>query len=229
MPISDSVGYLQQSFADLSSALLMFVPQLIIGIVIFVLGWLVGAILGRIVSQVINALRVDGALRSAGVEDVLARGGFSLNTGYFFGELVKWFIIVAFLIAALEVLGLTQVNLFLQQVVLLYIPNVIVAAIIILLAAVIADLAKKVVVASAKATGAMSAHFAGGVAKWSIWVFAILIALAQLNIATEFMQMLFLGVVTALSLAFGLAFGLGGKEAAADYIKKLRDDISHRD
>jgi len=225
MLVQDSVGFLQQSFYDLWSAVIAFVPNIVVAIIVFVVGWVVGAILGRIVAQIIHALRVDNALRSAGVEEVLSRAGFNLNSGRFLGELVKWFIIVVFLVTALEILGLTQVNIFLQEVVLLYLPQVIVAVLILLLAAVIAELAKNVVIASARAAGAHSVNLMGGVTKWAIWAFAVLAALSQLGIATAFVQTLFTGVVIALSLGFGLAFGLGGKEAAADYISKVRREI----
>jgi hypothetical protein len=229
MLVQDSVGFLQQSFYDLWSAVIAYVPNIIVAILIFIIGWVVGAIIGRIVAQVVHALRVDNALRGAGVEEVLSKAGFNLNSGRFVGELVKWFIIIVFLVASLDVLGLTQVNIFLQEVVLLYLPQVIVAVLILLLAAVIAEIAKNIVVASAKAAGAHSVNLMGGVTKWSIWIFAVLAALSQLGVAASFVQTLFTGVVIALSLGFGLAFGLGGKEAASDYIKKMKKEIGGHD
>jgi len=83
-----------------------------------------------------------------------------------------------------------------------------------------------VVVASAKTAGMSSAHFAGSIAKWSVWVFAILVALSQLGIAAAFSQTLFTGIVIALSLAIGLSFGLGGQEAAGRFIERLRSDMN---
>ena len=229
MLVQDSVGFLQQSFYDLWAAVIAYVPNIVVAIIIFVIGWVIGAIVGRIIAQIIHALRVDNALRGAGIEEVLSKAGFNLNSGRFIGELVKWFIIVVFLVASLDVLGLTQVNIFLQEVVLLYLPQVIVAVLILLLAAVIAELSKNVVVASAKAAGAHSVNLMGSVTKWSIWIFAVLAALSQLGVAASFVQTLFTGVVIALSLGFGLAFGLGGKEAASDYIKKMKKEISSHD
>lgn len=227
MIVQESVGFLQQSFYDLWAAVIAYVPNIVVAVLIFIIGWVIGAIIGRIVAQVVHALRVDNALRGAGVEEVLSKAGFNLNAGRFVGELVKWFIIVVFLVASLDVLGLTQVNIFLQEVVLLYLPQVIVAVLILLLAAVIAEMAKNIVVASAKAAGAHSINLMGSVTKWSIWIFAVLAALSQLGVASSFVQTLFTGVVIALSLGFGLAFGLGGKDAAADYIKKMKREIGN--
>ena len=160
------------------------------------------------------------------MDDVMSRAGFTLDSGSFLGGLVKWFVIVLFLVASLEVLGLTQVNIFLQQVVLLYLPQVIVAVLILLVAAVVAEVVQSVVTGAAKAAGMSSARFLGTVSRWAIWVFAALAALGQLGVATPFVQTLFTGIVVALSLAFGLSFGLGGQDAAARFVDRLRNDIS---
>ena len=218
-----------QSVQDIGAGLIQFIPDLFVALVIFVLGWIVGAVLGRIVSQIIKSIKVDNALRGAGLEEVFNRAGFNLDSGRFLGGLVKWFIIVIFLVASLEVLGLSQVTIFLQTVVLLYLPNVIVAVLILLVAAVIADVMQNVVVGSAKAANFGSAHFLGSVTRWSIWIFAILAALNQLGVASAFVQTIFTGVIVALSLALGLAFGLGGQDAAARYIEKVKTEVfNHR-
>ena len=215
---------LAQSFQDLWLGVVSFVPNLIIAVIIFVAGWIVGSLLGRVVSQIVKSLKVDNALRSAGTESLLNRAGFRLNSGMFLGALVKWFIIVAFLVASFDVLGLDQVNDFLQQVVLLYLPRVIVAVLILLVAALIAEAMESIVKGSAKAAEVRSANFLGNVTKWAIWVFAILMALYQLGVAAAFVQTLFTGFVVALALASGLAFGLGGKDSATRVLKKLEGE-----
>lgn len=217
-----------RSFQEIWLGVAAFVPNLVIAIIIFVIGWIVAVLLGRVIAQFIGALKVDNALKSAGVADILGRAGFRLDSGKFLGELVKWFIIVIFLVATLEILGLNQVNAFLQNVVLAYLPQVIAAALILLIAAIIADTMQKLVVGAAKAAQVEVAGFLGGLTKWSIWVFAILIALAQLGIADFFAQTLFTGVVVALAIGFGLAYGLGGQEAAARSLERLRKDVTHR-
>jgi small-conductance mechanosensitive channel len=216
------------SFQNLWLGIVNFVPNLLIAIIILILGWLIGALFGRAIWQVFRSLKVDEALRRAGFESFLRRGGLNLNAGAFIGGLVKWFIIVVFLVAAFDVLGLTQVNLFLQEVVIAYIPRVLVAALVLLVAGVIGDLVERVVVTAARTADIRSAHFAGSIAKWAIWIFAILVALSQLGIATAFSQTLFTGVVIAISLALGLSFGLGGQEAAARFIERLRGEMSDR-
>lgn len=215
---------LTQSFQNLFYGLVSFLPNLLAAIIIFIIGWLIGAGLGRVVAQVINAIRVDKALKAAGVDRLVERAGFTLNSGAFLGVLVKWFFIIVFLVAALDVLKLTEVTIFLRTVVLGYLPQVIVAVLVLLVAAVVAEAAQRVVAGSAAAANLRSANFLGATARFAIWIFAVLAALDQLGV-TPFVQTLFTGVVVALALAFGLAFGLGGQQAAARYIDKMSEQI----
>jgi len=219
---------LQGSFQDIWMGFARFVPNLVIAIVIFLIGWFVGNLLGKVVAQIVRSIKVDHALRTAQVDQFLKRAGFNLDSGAFLGGLVEWFIVIAFLVASFEVLGLNQVNTFLQQVVLFYLPQVIVAALIILVAAVIAETMQKVVAGAAAAGGIKSANFAGSVARWAIWIFGILTALFQLGVAAPFIQTLFTGVVVAIAIALGLSFGLGGQDAAARFLEKIRQEISDR-
>ncbi len=202
-----------------------FIPVLVAALIIAIVGWIIGAILYKFVNQIIKLAKVDSALRSAGVEKFVEKAGFRLDSGMFLGKLVEWFFIIVFLVAALDVLGLTQVTAFLKDVVLGYLPQVIVAALIILVAAIVAEAAQKVVSGSARAASLKSASFAGSIAKWAIWIFAILAAVMQLGIAVSFINTLFTGIIVAIALALGLSFGLGGQEAAARSIEKIRSEI----
>lgn len=227
MIVTQSAGAVQGSFYDLWYTIAQFLPAILAAVIIFVIGWVVGVILYRIVVEVVRVLRLDDAMKAAGINEIAKNAGFTLDIGRFLGTLVEWFVVLVFLVAALDVLGLTRVTIFLQTVVLLYLPQVIVAALILILGAIAAEVVRGLVTGSARAAGAHGANLAGTVAKWAIWVFAVLAALNQLGVATEFVQTLFTGIVVAASLAFGLAFGLGGKEAAARTIERVRGEIAH--
>lgn len=227
MTIATWSDVLSLSFKNLWLGVIGFVPNLLIAIVVVLLGWGIGSLLGRVVSQIIKAIKIDEALRRAGVEDFLNKGGLSLNSGSFLGGLVRWFVILVFLIAAFEILHLSQVTMFLRDI-LNYLPQVIVAVLILIAAGLVADAMKKVVLSSAMSAEVASAGFLATVTKWIIWVFAILVALSQLGIATGFVQTIFTGLVVALSLGLGLAFGLGGQEAAGRVIEKLSRDMSSK-
>ncbi len=216
---------LQSSFQDMWHGVINTVPNIIAAVVIFVIGWVVGDVLGDWVAQLIKSVRLDKALQSLGIDEIVAKSGHRLDSGAFIGGLVKWFVIIVFLITALDVVHLNQVTAFLEEV-LNYIPNVIVAAVVLLGAAVLSDWLKKVITGSTRAMGITSAELLGGIARWAVWIFAFLIALYQLGIADPFAQTLFIGVVAMLALAGGLAFGLGGRDAAARFIANLQDEIS---
>lgn len=218
-----------RAFQDIGTSIITYTPNLFIAIAVFVLGWMFGAIIGRIISQIIKTIKVDNVLRETGLEETLSKAGFKLDSGRFLGGLVKWFVVIIFLIMSLEILNLTQVTEYLKGEVLPYLPNVIAAVLILLVSAVIAEVLQKIVAGSAKAADIASANLVGRVAKWSIWAFAILAAVGQLGVATVFVQTLFTGIVIAVSLAVGLAFGLGGQDAAARYIEHLRKDMPKSD
>lgn len=228
MIVQSWVTVLQQSFYNLLWGVVNFIPNFVFAVVVFVIGWFIAVWVEMLIEQVVKAIKVDHALRSAGVGSVVERAGYNLNSGRFLGMLVKWFIIVVFLIASLQILNLAQVTFFLQQIVLSFLPQVIVAVLILLVAAVVAEAAGGVVTGTARAAGIRSAGFAGTMARWAIWIFAIIVALSQIGIATAYFQTLFTGVIVALSLAFGLAFGLGGQETASRFLDKAREDMRNK-
>jgi small-conductance mechanosensitive channel len=230
MSLNEWTEVLMASFENVLTGFLSFVPTLIMALFVFVIGWWVAGGLAKVVEQIIKSIKLDKALAGAGLDSLISKSGFKLDSGKFLGELVKWFTIIVFLITVFDILGLQQVNDFLTGVVIGYIPQVIASVLILLVAVLIADALGKTVVASAKAADIDSANFLGSVTKWAIWVFAALAALVQLGIGAIFIQTLFTGVVVAISIAFGLAFGLGGRDAAADAIAKAKKEItSHRD
>ncbi len=205
-----------------------FVPNLVIALIIFAIGWVLAALVEKLVEAVFKSLKVDAALKSAGLEDVVKRAGHNLNSGLFVGALVKWFVIVVFLIASFDVLGLTQVNGFLSDVV-GYLPSVIIAVLILMVAVIIANAMQKIVVASSRAAHVVHAELLGRVTKWAIWIFAVLTALITLGIAPALIQMILTAIFAGAALAIGLAFGLGGKDAAQKIVEKTLHGVMEKE
>src|SRR3989338_7200938 len=199
MIVSQSANLVQGSLSSLWGVVASYLPAIIMAVVVFVIGWVIGVILYRVVEQIVRVLRIDDALKATGVNETAKEARFNLDIGRFLGTLVKWFVIIVFLVASLEILGLRQVTDYLQTVVLLYLPQVIVAVIILIVTAIVAEVAKNLISGSARATGAHSANLAGTVAKYAIWIFGILAALNQLNVASGFVLTLFQGLVVALA------------------------------
>ncbi|OGN04859.1 MAG: hypothetical protein A3B99_05320 [Candidatus Yanofskybacteria bacterium RIFCSPHIGHO2_02_FULL_44_12b] len=218
---SDIVG---SSLLTMWSNVAGFAPRLIAALVVFLVGWLIAIVLGQVAGHVVRVLHIDNALARVGFRRAWERSGLRLDSAKFFNELIKWFFIVVFLMAASNILGLNQVSEFLRTVV-LYIPNVIIAAVILLIGILVAKFLEGLVKGSVKAAGLVSANLLGAITKWSIFVFALLIALSQLKVADDVIRIVIIGGVAGSALAFGLAFGLGGVKHAEELVANLRKKI----
>ncbi len=202
-----------------------FLPSLLGALLVFFLGLIVAIALGKVVEKVISLLQVDQLLEKIKVGERFKDAGIQIKVSKFFGELVKWFLILVFLMAATDILKLSQVSEFLNSVI-LYIPNIVIATIILSVAFLLGNFVFHAVRSSTKVAGVMSASFLAIIAKWAIIIFGLLAALIQLGIAVSLVNTIFIGLIAALALAFGLSFGLGGREEAALILKKIREDLT---
>lgn len=212
------------SLTTLWSGVAGFAPRLVAALVVFFVGWLVAVALGKLAYHIVRVVRIDGALSRVGFKQAWERSGFRLDSPNFFGELVRWFFVVVFLMAATNILGLDQVSDFLRTVV-VYIPNVIVASFILLIGILVAKFLESTVRASVRAAGLASGNFLGSLTKWAVFVFSFLVALAQLKVADDIIRIVVVGLVAAGSLALGLSMGLGGVKHAEEMIARLRKRI----
>lgn len=204
-----------------------FLPTLLAALIVFIVGWLIAIALGKLVNRLIKIIKLDFLLTKIGFRQALAKARLGLDSGKFFEELVKWFFIVVFLMAASDILGLYQVTEFLKRI-LYYVPNIVIAIIIMLAAVIVANFLQKLVRASVQAANLQAAGFLSGLTKWAVLVFGFVAALMQLGIAAALINTLMIGLVGMLALAGGLAFGLGGKDHAAKFLEKLRRDIEEK-
>ncbi len=216
------------SLQELWWGFIQFTPKLVVAILFFVVGWILGSLIAKAFEHVLGALKIDKLFASVGADDLLRKAGINLNTGHFVGQVAKWFVIIVFLLPSLNLVGLDYIASFLHNDVLGFLPKVIVAALILIIATVVSDGLSRTVVASARAMNLTSANMLGTVAKYAVWVFAFIIALGQLGVAEYYMSVLFTGIIAMLSIGGALAFGLGGKDAAGRFISKLGEEMSHR-
>ncbi|HLD56336.1 MAG TPA: hypothetical protein VJA00_01830 [Candidatus Omnitrophota bacterium] len=216
------------SLQDLYTRIVTFVPNLVVGIVVLILGWIVGIGLGNLVQKILEMVKVDSLANSVGLDRLAQRMGRKLSVASFGNWLVKWFFIVATFVAATDILNLPQVSNFLYVQVIPYFGNVIIAVAIMLIGAVAADFLQGVVRHSLHAGGLNTSDTLGLVTKWAILIFAFLAALDQLGVASSFVQDLFRAVVALVAIAGGIAFGLGGKDHAKKALDEIEKDISGR-
>lgn len=217
----DLFGSIEQSMNELWFGVVQFVPQLIIAILVLILGWIVGGILGGVVRKLFSTMHLDTALDKAGVDELSQKAGYAFKPAKFAGDLVKWFVVLAVTIVALDILDLREVTVFMREVVLGYLPLVFAAVLILFAGLLVANLVKKVVIGMVRTGGSRSPEFFGKIAYYLVIAFAVMAAMNQLRIADELVQTLFMGIVFALSLGSALAFGLGGKDAAGRFIDQL--------
>jgi hypothetical protein len=208
-------------FLSLSNALNSFlaaIPLVIGALVIIVIGWIIAGILARVVTEVLRRSGADRLFAEHGGQ-VYGSRTQSFKPSVVAGELVKWLVRLVFLVAAANVLGMPQVSQLLNNV-LLWIPNLIVAAIILLIAPLLARFVRGAIEVGAGQMGFSNAPLLGKIAEVAIIAFAVIIAINQIGIAANLVNTLFVGIVAALALAFGLAFGLGGREVAAQLTQR---------
>lgn len=208
---------LLDSFNNGLAAVVSFVPKLLAGAIILLVGIIVASILKQVVIGVLKALRIETLLKKYGVPS--AKEEFTWTN--MLAEIVRWFVIVLFLLPTVDIWGLPRVVTMLNEV-LLYLPNVLVAAIIALLGFVFAKLVSDVVLASIKGLSSETANAIAAITRWAVKVFVILAVLNQLGVASDLIRILFTGLVVMLAIAGGIAFGLGGQNAAKEAIETIR-------
>ncbi len=223
MFIQDWTAVIVSSLQNLWIGAIAALGNIIGALVVLLIGLVIATALGALIERIINAMRLDKALKSLGLHEYFQRGGLSINSGKFFGKLVYWFFVIVFLLAATDILRFYSLSNFLKDV-LLYVPNVVVAALIMLAAVVVANFLRRLVNASVKSARLHSAHFLASLTWWAVIVFGFLAALSQLGVAVAIIQALVTGFIAMFALAGGIAFGLGGKDYAASLISKLREE-----
>jgi hypothetical protein len=194
------------------------VPDILAAVVVLVIGVVVAVVLKGVVVRLLRAVNIKNLTKSLNVDKVFP-GNYDFTE--LLGDLVKWFFIIVFLLQALKIAHLDRVDDLVTKL-LNYVPNVLVAIAVVLIGAVVADLTSRVVMNAARAVGATTARLLSDVAKYSILGVVSFTALAQLGVNTLFLDRLFTAIVVMLALAGGLAFGLGGKDAAKDVVDTLR-------
>ncbi len=223
-PFAGFTDGIQNSLGNLWDGVLGILPDIAEGIVILLAGWIIAVILAKIVAKVTEVIRLDDLLGSTGILGIFQKAGIRLNISRVFEEIVKWFILIAFFMSAMDKFGLAQVNEFLNDV-LNYIPDIIIAVIITIVGVLVANFLADLAHGTARATKTGSPSIASSVTRYAIVIFTIFAALKQLGIGSDLLQSFFDNLGLGLAAAFAIAFGLGGRDTAADTIKRIRKDI----
>ena len=218
---------------DISSALLtglaVFVaalPSLIGAILLLVIGWIIAGILGVVVAKLLRTIKIDELAERSGVAGFLRRAKLKADAAGVIGGLVKWYVRLVFVLMAANAVGLSSVSGIVTQV-LAFIPNLLVAILILGVFSWLASTAKNLVTGGMESADLPNASTVGTLTFVAVLAFGIVAAANQIGVAQTLINTLFMGVVGALALAFGLAFGLGGRDEAAQIWSDWRGHASH--
>jgi hypothetical protein len=213
-PITDWGAAVVTSFAAALALFLSGVPKIIGFLVVLAIGWFVAGAIGRLVTGLLERVRFSELSDRVGLTTLVRQMGLTLSPPRFIGEIAKWFIRVVVLIAAFDVLGLPAVSRVLEAT-LLWLPNLVVAIAALIIGGLVANALARIVRGASATAQLGDPDLLANVARFGVLAFAIVVAVNQVGIAADLVNMLFAGVVGALALALGLAFGLGGRETAA--------------
>ncbi len=218
--ISDAGSVLSDSFTELWFQFVDWIPNFLGALLIFIAGILIAQILGRLATTVAKKVYLDRGAEVTGLKEMLHKIGFKLEISQALGWLIKWFLYAVVLVAAADMLGLSQISEFLGALV-LYIPNVIIAVVILIIGVIISNFVFTLVKETSTAAKLTVSDFLANIARWSILVFTVMAALVQLRVATQLILILFMGIVSMFALAGGIAFGLGGQHKAKDVLDEI--------
>lgn len=197
-----------------------FVPRFVSGLIVLLIGIILATFLKQVLLELFKFIKLESILKKYGIPE--SKEG--INWSNILSELVRWFIIVLFLVPTADVWGLGKFTDILNNL-LLYLPNVFIAVLLLLVGFVVAKLVHDLLRASVHGLSPNASKTLAMVGRWAVLVFVGLVALNQLGIASDLIRILFTGFVAMLAIAGGLAFGLGGQDTARELLDKLRKKL----
>ncbi|MDH5442371.1 MAG: hypothetical protein OEX08_02085 [Candidatus Nomurabacteria bacterium] len=222
---------ISESFQVIGSSFGVFAVRLLLALIILFIGWLVASLVGRLINDLVKLVKLDKILDQIGVSGVVKKSGYKLNSGAFLGGIAKWFLIVVVLIPVFDLLGVGQISNIVVSFVVGIVPTLLMAAFVLLAGSILANFADNVIRGSLKAAeGGQYASMLGTIAKWIVWIVAVVIAVGQLGIQfpENFVYIVLIGVVAMLAIAGGVAFGVGGSDQAKIWLKEWSDSMKKK-
>jgi flagellar biosynthesis protein FliQ len=196
-----------------------FLPRLAIALVVLIVGWLLAKVARFAIVKGLRAVNFHVVTQRAGLDGFLKDGGIRADTTDIIALIVYWLVILGALVVGFNSLGLIYVTDLLGRVI-LFVPKVLVALLVLAFGAYFARFIANAVTAYCKNVHMQDAELLGRLAQYAILTFVILIALDQVNIGGDIVRQSFLIILAGLVFALALAFGLGGKEWAAELLER---------
>ncbi len=202
---------LSLAWSDLYQRTAAFLPLLITAIVILLVGWVVGWLAAALARRLALRLNIDRAFEGTGLADGLARAEIHQPVSRLISQLIFWVVFLAFLLVALESLGLT-VAIVPMQGLLAYLPRVLAAILAVIIGSLLAQFLGRAAQATAAGAGVDTYRGVGRTVYWLILAIALVVAVDQLGLDVSLLTSLLTNLVTLAAAGLALAFALGGRD-----------------
>jgi len=196
-----------------------FLPRLALALVILIAGWLLAKMVRFAIAKGLRKVNFHVVTERAGIDGFLRDGGIRMDATDILALLVYWILILAALVVGFNMLGLAYVTDLLSRV-LLFVPKVLVALLILAFGAYFARFVGNAVSVYFRNVHLQDADLLGNLARYAILAFVVLIALDQMNIGGDIVRETFLILLAGVVFALALAFGLGGRDWAAEFLDR---------
>lgn len=202
------------SFASALALFFSAIPRIIGFAAILVIGWMIASALAAAAAALLRTVKFNDMAERSGLSKFVQGMGVRNDPAGVMADLVKWFIRLIVLVVAFDALGLPAVSQVLQQF-LLWLPNLVVALVVLVIAGLVANAAHGIVRGATGQAGLGNPDVLANAARVAVWGFGIVVAVNQIGVGQALVNTLFMGLVAALAGAVALAFGLGGRDTAA--------------
>jgi flagellar biosynthesis protein FliQ len=196
-----------------------FLPRLGLAVLVVIAGWILAKMARFAIARGLRAINFNILTERSGMDGFLRDGGIQADTTEILALLAYWIVILAALVIGFNGLGLTYITDLLGKV-LLFVPKVMVALLILAFGAYFARFIGNAVCAYFRNVHLQDAEMLGKLAQYAITTFVVLIALDQVNIGGDIIRQTVLIVLAGVVFALALAFGLGGKDWAAEMLER---------
>lgn len=199
------------SLVSILVGIVNFIPNLINGIIILLVGYAVAGIVRWVLLVSLRRLNFDPLTERIGVAGALRGVGVKTPGSQLLAQLIFAFLLLSFFITATRIMGLEAVARLLEQL-LIFLPDMLAAGIIFVLGGMAAQFVGNLVSAFGATSGVAGAKRLGQFVQYLISLFVLVLALSQLGVDTSILVTAITIGIAAIGLAFGLAFGLGARD-----------------
>lgn len=204
-----------------------FMVSMLLVIIILIIGWVISKLIKTMVTKALRAIKLDELSTRIELDGLLAKGGISYSLSELVGVICYWLALLVTFMVAINAVGLTIAAELLRQVV-SYIPNVVAAMFILILGMFVATILKNIVQTAANNAGLSQSKLLSGIVETIIIVFAVFVALEQLQIGIRITELTLSIVLGSIGLGMALAFGLGCKDIAARFVSELIESMKKK-